>query len=149
MQENEESIYSIIPKTPIPITKALRYKSTFACTIPPSYSTLCLHTTSKPGVSNVGGDLQDVYLSHTNVSASAVFGQLPERNSVSPSSFLKKGTGASLVAKSLDYEALKHNCKSFRDKVPKHNEMPIYGLKSNKNFIIANAVENILAGNFL
>ena len=34
-----------------------------------------------------------------------------------------------------------------REKVPKRDEKPILGLKSNKNFIVSNAVENILSGN--
>ena len=33
--------------------------------------------------------------------------------------------------------------------VPKRDEKPIHGLVSDKNFIVANAVENILAGKFL
>ena len=33
-----------------------------------------------------------------------------------------------------------------REPVPKKDEKPILGLKSNKNFIITNAVENILSG---
>lgn len=33
--------------------------------------------------------------------------------------------------------------------VPKKDEKPIMGLVSDKNFIVANAVENILAGKFL
>ena len=32
--------------------------------------------------------------------------------------------------------------------VPKKDEKPIHGLVSDKNFIVANAVENILAGKF-
>ena len=32
--------------------------------------------------------------------------------------------------------------------VPKRDEKPIHGLVSDKNFIVANAVENILAGKF-
>jgi len=32
-----------------------------------------------------------------------------------------------------------------RPEIPKKDEKPIMGLKSNKNFIISNAVENILS----
>jgi hypothetical protein len=32
--------------------------------------------------------------------------------------------------------------------VPKKDEKPIMGLISDKNYIVANAVENILAGNY-
>jgi hypothetical protein len=33
--------------------------------------------------------------------------------------------------------------------VPKKDEKPILGLVSDKNFIVANAVENILAGTYI
>lgn len=32
-----------------------------------------------------------------------------------------------------------------KEPVPKHNEKPIYGLKSNKNYIIENSIANILS----
>jgi hypothetical protein len=35
-----------------------------------------------------------------------------------------------------------------RQAVPKKNEKPIMGLVSDKNYIVANAVENILAGTY-
>jgi len=146
MEEEEENIYNIIPKTPIKVPKPPRYRSKYPCTIPPTYSTLCLHTTSKPGISNAGGDLIPLYVSHPNVSASAVFGPLRDRSSLSPSQYLKKGVGASIIAKSLDSSALKHHCFSLKEKVPNHQEVPLHGLKSKKNFILSNAVENILAG---
>jgi hypothetical protein len=40
----------------------------------------------------------------------------------------------------------KYNDDSRRPPVPKKDEKPIHGLVSDKNFIVANAVENILAG---
>ena len=43
------------------------------------------------------------------------------------------------IVKPYKYEA------SFKEPVPKKDEKPIHGLKSNKNFIVANAVENILS----
>lgn len=41
--------------------------------------------------------------------------------------------------------AYKRNCEIKRERIPLHTEKPIMGLKTNKNFIISNAVENILA----
>ena len=32
-----------------------------------------------------------------------------------------------------------------KPEVPKHNERPVLGLKSDKNFIVSNAIENILS----
>ena len=75
-----------------------------------------------------------------------VFGPLRDNSSLSPSNYLKKGVGTSIVAKSLDSTALKRHCLSKRVNVPKHDEIPLHGLKSNKNFVLANAVENILTG---
>ena len=144
--QNEENIYNIIPKTPLKISKPARYKSNYSHAIPPSYSTLCLKTTSVPGIANAGGDIQNLRVSHANVSASAVFGPLRDNSSLSPSQYLKKGVGSSIVAKSLDTTALKHHCLGKRDSVPKHDTVPLHGLRSNKNFVLANAVENILAG---
>eukprot|EP00828_Plagiopyla_frontata_P043008 TRINITY_DN6595_c0_g1_i2.p1 TRINITY_DN6595_c0_g1~~TRINITY_DN6595_c0_g1_i2.p1 ORF type:complete len:263 (+),score=36.99 TRINITY_DN6595_c0_g1_i2:101-790(+) len=37
------------------------------------------------------------------------------------------------------------SCERKREPVPKHQEKPIMGLQTNKNFIVSNAVENILA----
>jgi len=51
---------------------------------------------------------------------------------------------------------LKYKVNEFKYKeqerkptVPKKDEKPIMGLKSSKNFIISNAVENILSGIFI
>lgn len=38
-----------------------------------------------------------------------------------------------------------YDCTHLKDKVPGANEKPIMGLRSNKNFIITNAIENILS----
>ena len=46
----EESIYNIIPKEYQPEPKPPLYKSKYSPTIPPTGSTFCHNTTSKPGV---------------------------------------------------------------------------------------------------
>ena len=48
----EESIYNIIPKEYNPEPKPPLYKSKYPPTIPPTGSTFCHKTTSKPGVIN-------------------------------------------------------------------------------------------------
>lgn len=60
----------------------------------------------------------------------------------SPEKYLKKGTGAPPLpdAKKFTYP---DQCRKPR--VPKHNEKPILGLQSKKNFINTNAVENIMS----
>lgn len=44
----EESIYNIIPKEYLPPAKEALYKSKYPPNIPPTGSTFCHHTTSKP-----------------------------------------------------------------------------------------------------
>ena len=44
------------------------------------------------------------------------------------------------------YEFLNTKISEKKAAVPKRDEKPIHGLVSDKNFIVANAVENILAG---
>jgi hypothetical protein len=38
-----------------------------------------------------------------------------------------------------------YDCKHKKDNVPRVHEKPVLGLKSNKNFIVTNAIENILS----
>jgi hypothetical protein len=38
-----------------------------------------------------------------------------------------------------------YDCNHKKNPVPKVTEKPIQGLKSNKNFIVTNAIENILS----
>jgi hypothetical protein len=52
----EESIYNIIPKEYNPPAKGPVYKSKYPPKIVPTGSTFCHKTTSKPLVSNLGGE---------------------------------------------------------------------------------------------
>lgn len=38
-----------------------------------------------------------------------------------------------------------YDCRYKKEAVPKANERPVHGMKSNKNFIVTNAIENILS----
>ena len=38
-----------------------------------------------------------------------------------------------------------YDCRHKKEGVPRVNERPVQGLKSNKNFIVTNAIENILS----
>ena len=38
-----------------------------------------------------------------------------------------------------------YDCKHKKENVPKATDKPILGLKSHKNFIVTNAIENILS----
>lgn len=38
-----------------------------------------------------------------------------------------------------------YDCRHKKDPVPAKDDKPVHGLKSNKNFIVTNAIENILS----
>lgn len=58
MRQKEESIYNLIPKEPEPVIKPPIYHSKFPYDIPPSYSTFAHQTTTKPGITNAGGNFK-------------------------------------------------------------------------------------------
>lgn len=58
-----------------------------------------------------------------------------------PAEYRKKGTG---TIKLPEVNRFSYQTTEARPPVPKHNEQPIHGLKSSKNYIVANAVEVIL-----
>ena len=53
---------------------------------------------------------------------------------------LPPGTDSLNLVRNFSYD-----CRHKKDSVPKVNERPVHGLKSNKNFIVTNAIENILS----
>jgi hypothetical protein len=55
------------------------------------------------------------------------------------------GTGINKMLRRTNALPIQHKVKNYRcPAIPARTEHPIMGLKSNKDFIIANAVENIL-----
>lgn len=59
--------------------------------------------------------------------------------------FRKKGTGNPVLPESGTLSKFMYTDDMKRVAVPKKDEKPIMGLVSDKNYIVANAVENILA----
>ncbi len=53
---------------------------------------------------------------------------------------LPPGTNIPIIVRNFSYD-----CKHKKDPVPKVADKPVQGLKSNKNFIVTNAIENILS----
>lgn len=54
--EFEESVYNLIPKERYEPPKDKMYKSKHSGVVPPTGSTFCLGTTTKPGLGNLSGD---------------------------------------------------------------------------------------------
>lgn len=139
-------MYDLIPPEQRRRKKAPLYKSQFPGNLPPTGSTFLTRGTSKPGVCNVGGDLLDPDLvggGLTMKKSRGAIGVAPDREAKPhPAQFTRKHAREPRLPtpKKFTYSEPRR-----RDAVPKKTERPVMGLKSEKNFITSNAIENILA----
>ena len=137
----QESIYNILPKSKIIPNTGISYKSKHPHYIPPTASTFKLQTSSYPNVLNLNGEYNLTRGAHPLNQQYATFG-LPEGSyAADPNNYHKKGETFKILP---PLEKLHQNDEIKKPSIPNKNDYPIYGLKSDKNFIIANAVDNIL-----
>jgi len=115
-QEPEESIYNLIPKTPEKPPKSERHKSKFHSTVKNEQKT------SKTDSKTMGP------------------AKVPMNE---PEQFLKKRSKLPQLPEKSDFKYPDEEKR--RPTVPNHTEKPVMGIKSNKNFISSNAVENIMS----
>jgi len=125
--------------------KQRRYKSKYPSTMAPTASTFGLATTSKSKSSNLNGDYALSGGSHQHKANGATFGQKSGALKPDATLFKKKMTGNPILPAKNDVQKFNRNTDYKKQSVPKKDEKPIHGLVSDKNFIVANAVENILA----
>jgi len=154
----DESIYNLIPQ-PVPVPeKPPMYRSKHNGKVPPTFSTFGVTNTSKPGYTNLAGHSSKQKEGHHEYSkVHATMGK--DGNAIPPSSMLKKGTGAgggpcaaTPAEVPADAAPFKYT-DTHRQPVPSKDELKVLAKKSyemavskeKKNFITANAVENILA----
>ncbi|TYZ67294.1 hypothetical protein PybrP1_007597 [[Pythium] brassicae (nom. inval.)] len=127
--QREESIFNLIPKVVVAPAKSERYRSKHDPKVEPTGSSFGVHGTTKLIGSNLG--------------SAKGFGRLPAKPE--PKEFTRKGERCSTTVdpskkpSKFTYEG------TAKASVVKRDEKPIMGLKSAKNFVIANAVETILA----
>ena len=143
--EFEESIFNLIPKERYEPPKPKRYKSMHPHNMPPTCSTFALRTTSKPDVANVAGNYQPQGGAHSQRGMSLTFGKPKGAMKPEATGFQKKGSGNPVLAEQTTLKKFTYTDDFKRVSVPKKDEKPIMGLVSDKNYIVANAVENILA----
>ena len=137
----QESIYNLVQKAKVIPGKAASYTSKYPPTIAPTASTFILGNSSFPGVANCSGEYKFPRGAHPIYRSSATFG-LPEGGySPDPHNFHKKGETHKIYPPT---EKLHTLSEIKKPPVPLVSEPPIFGLKTEKNFIIANAVDNIL-----
>ncbi|KAG5477665.1 hypothetical protein LSCM1_04958 [Leishmania martiniquensis] len=115
---------------------------------PPTASTFGIHGTSAV-VANVGGEYTGASV-HPAQKPIGTFGR-EVGSTVTPEKFLHKNEGpltASRGAPTVNNSTFKKSdCQHKKTKpdVPLRNERPVMGLRTEKNFVVANAVENTMA----
>jgi len=145
----EESIYNIIPPKPQVVEKPPMHRSKHNPKLPPTASTF--HTTGShaPACSNMGGDLDVKPVADRTT---GVMGKAPGTVRNDPTNFMKMGANKEKIKtlkemKTTEPEKLQPTKLSVKMKptVPRRDEAPIMNLCTSKNYVVANAVETILA----
>jgi len=112
----EESIYNLLPSVRQPEAKNPRYKSVF------------------------NDAVKDQYKSHKTASKTMGPAKVPLNETTN---FMSKRAKEPVLPEKAPFA--RPNADQKRPAVPKKDEKPVMGLKSNKNFIHTNAVENIMS----
>jgi hypothetical protein len=137
----EESIYNLVPKEKIETEKEPMYRSKFPPWLAPTASTFCLKTSSFPNVANINGEITNPRGAHPIKGSWATFGKPRGSYRANPDNFVKKGHQYITLPQP---ERLRSNSEIRKPAVPTIEDKPIMGLKSDKNYITANAVDIIL-----
>lgn len=137
----EESIYNLVPKEKILPEKDKRYRSFYPPWIAPTATTFNLNNTSYPNIANMNGEVALPRGAHPTRGNWRTFG-LPEGGyKQPPEKFYKKGHQYKTIPPP---ERIRSESEIKRPPVPTLADKPIMGLKSDKNYITANAVDVIL-----
>jgi len=149
----EESIYNIVDRVIPDPPKPPMYRSKHDGKLPPTSSTFKTESTSKPGVQNISGeDAISTGGHHKYVKLYSNFGPVPGSGRPDPQAFRDR------IAKNVSVksaEQIKKDApdllvpaalkKTSKPTIPKQSDKPVMNLVTTKNFIVANAVESILA----
>ena len=137
----QESIYNLIPKDKILPGKGTRYHSKYPPWIAPTASTFILNNTSYPNVANMNGDIIFPRGAHPIKENWATMGLPLGGYKQDPQHFYKKGHQYKVIPPP---EKIRSISEVKKPPVPTIADKPIMGLKSNKNYITSNAIDNIL-----
>ena len=138
----EESIYNLLPSKNILPEKERMYHSKYPAWIAPTASTFILQNTSYPGVANTGGSLRYPRGAHTIYGNWRSMGLPKGGYKINPEKFYRKNHQYKILPPPV--EKIKSNNEVKKPSIINSNEKPIMGLKSQKNYITSNAIDNIL-----
>ena len=137
----QESIYNLIPAKKIIPNRPAHYISSYPPDIPPTASTFILKGSSLPGISNCSGEFKLPVGGHSTKKNMATFGRPVGGYAADPKKYHKKGQTFKILP---PVEKFHIRCKIKKPAIPSVNERPIMGLKSEKNYVLSNAIDNIL-----
>lgn len=137
----EESIYNLVPKDRIEPPKEPLHRSKYPHWITPTASTFGLKTSSFPNVANVNGEVNLPRGAHPIKGAFCTLGKPNGTNKREPEKFHRKGEQCRTIPAP---ERVRATSEVKKPPVPTLCDKPIMGLKSDKNYITANAIDVIL-----
>jgi len=147
--DHPESIYNIIPPKEMEVIKPPMYKSKHSSKSPPTASTFKPGGTSAPLVTNIAGEADGPAFMPQQHST---FGNKPGFNKNDPNDYMKKNAkttsvqALNVIKKEAPHLLQPTQLKAkLKPDVPKTSDTPVMNLVTSKNFVVANAVETILA----
>jgi hypothetical protein len=147
--DHGESIYSIIPPKEIAMEKPPMYRSRHTHKVHPTATTVGGAQTSHPLSMNIAGCADDKVVPDKS---RRTFGTAPGALRNDPTDYMKKNAKTTKVKTLTEVRAVQPNLlqptelkPKLKPDVPKKTDMPVMNLVTSKNFVVANAVETILA----
>lgn len=127
----DESVYALIPERYVPPAKEKMHRSKHNHSTPPTYSTFPSKVSSL-GRDGTGGVLFARAAASIGADVAA---------DVNPKKFLKAGAGHPPLPTVTKFD--RHE-SPLKQSVPSRDDKPVMGLKTEKNFVMSNAVEAIV-----
>jgi len=144
-----ESIYNIIPPKEMQQEKMEMYRSKHNPQLPPTGTTFGGAQTSHPVCMNISGGANGKIVPDKK---GRTMGQRAGSLKRTPSDYMKKNTLTSKVQTLTEVKRTQPNLlqptelkAKLKPDVPKTSDVPVMNLVTSKNFVVANAVETILA----
>jgi len=147
--DHGESIYNIIPPKEIEQEKMAMHRSQHNPKLPPTATTFGGAQTTNPTCMNIAGSAQEQIVS---TKKGRTFGKAQGTNKSDPNDYMKRNANTSKVQTLSEVKKTQPNLlqptelkPKLKPDVPKTSDMPVMNLVTSKNFVVANAVETILA----
>lgn len=144
-----ESIYNIIPPKEIEQERVTMHRSKHNPKLPPTGSTFGNAQTTHPICMNIAGNAEDKIVPNKK---GRTFGKQPGALRANPNDYMKSNASTSKVKTLTEVKKSQPHLlqptelkPKLKPDVPRTSDTPVMNLVTSKNFVVANAVETILA----